>query len=138
MNTNLQIENDQVTRQTRDYRDLLVWQKGIHLVKDIYALTRGFPKDELFGLSSQLRRAAVSVPSNIAEGQQRRSVNDFKRYLSIALGSLAEIDTQLVVAGELGYTSGEGLRQLQSDICDMRKMLYGLIASLENQSSVKH
>jgi len=122
---------DTTPSASRDYRDLIVWQRGIHLVKSIYAATKAFPKDELFGLTSQLRRAAVSVPSNIAEGQQRRSHNDFKRYLSISLGSLAEVDTQLVVAGELGYSCVEELQRIQSEIHELRKMIYGLISSLD-------
>jgi four helix bundle protein len=85
------------------YKDLLVWQKGILLVKLIYKLTRGFPEDEKFGLSSQMRRAAVSVPSNIAEGQARHTTGEFIQFISNAEGSLAEVDTQVVLAVELHY-----------------------------------
>lgn len=80
--------------KVRNYRDLLVWQKGIALVKQVYALTRTFPADEKFGLVAQMRRAAVSIPSNIAEGQSRHTTNEFVRFLSLAEGSLAELDTQ--------------------------------------------
>ena len=85
------------------YQDLLVWQKGIVLVKRIYQLTKGFPGDEKFGLVSQMRRAAVSVPSNLAEGQARRTTGEFIQFISHAEGSIAELDTQLIIAVELSY-----------------------------------
>lgn len=85
------------------YRDLKVWQESIELVSDIYKLSQKFPKQEVFGLSSQLQRAAVSVPSNIAEGHARKTNKEFRRFLSISLGSLAELETQLVIAGKLDY-----------------------------------
>ena len=88
------------------YRDLLVWQKGIVLVKEVYALTRGFPDEERFGLISQMRRAAVSIPSNIAEGQARHTTREFVQFISHAEGSLAELDTQVRVSTELGYCEG--------------------------------
>ena len=87
----------------RNYRDLIVWQEGIALAKEIYRVTRTFPASERSGLTSQLQRAAVSVPSNIAEGQSRRNSGEFRQFLFQALGSLAEVDTQLVLAHELGY-----------------------------------
>ncbi len=121
------------TPNVRDYRDLLVWQRGITLAKKIYDTTKMFPKKEMFGLSSQLQRAAVSIPSNIAEGQQRRSINDFKRFLTIALGSLGEVDTQLFVARELNYLSSDDLSEARKEIGEIRKMIYGLIRSLEFQ-----
>ncbi|HTY00866.1 MAG TPA: four helix bundle protein [Bacteroidota bacterium] len=119
--------------KVRDYRDLLVWQRSITLVTKVYNIAESFPKRELFGLTSQLHRAAVSVPSNIAEGQQRRSAGEFKRFLSIALGSLGEVDTQLFVARELKYFDSETLNDARTDICEIRKMISGLIASLEMQ-----
>src|SRR6266550_4636550 len=85
------------------YRDLLVWRKGIDLVKSVYLISQGFPADERFGLTTQLRRAAVSVPSNIAEGQARHTTGEFIHAISHSEGSLAEVDTQLVIAIELGY-----------------------------------
>jgi four helix bundle protein len=85
------------------YKDLVVWQKSITLVKLVYQLTATFPNDERFGLISQMRRAAVSIPSNIAEGQARRTTPDFIRFLSMAEGSLAELNTQIVIAMELKY-----------------------------------
>ena len=124
------IESSQKPRIVRDYRDLIVWQRSITLVKLVYQLTKGFPREELFGLSSQLRRASVSIPSNIAEGQQRKSTNEYKHHLSFSLGSLAEVDTQLVVATELHYVNEVDLQELQVLICEIRKMLNGLSSSL--------
>lgn len=122
------------TNASRSYRDLLVWQKGISLVKEIYLVSEKFPREELYGLTSQIRRAAVSVPSNIAEGQGRGTQSvEFARYLKIALGSLAEVDTQLELAKELDYVKPNGLKSVQAMITDLRKMLFGLINSLDLQ-----
>lgn len=87
-----------------DYKSLIVWQRSIALVKLIYQATAKFPSDEKFGLISQMRRAAVSIPSNIAEGQARRTTGDYVRFVSTAEGSLAELDTQLTIAIELNIT----------------------------------
>jgi four helix bundle protein len=89
--------------ETGSYRSLIVWQKSIVLVKNIYRLTSKFPNDERFGIVSQMRRAAVSVPSNIAEGQARRTTPDFVRFISNAEGSLAELETQLIISVELRF-----------------------------------
>jgi len=90
----------------KNYRELIVWQDGIKLAKVVYKLAEKFPKHETYALADQIRRAVVSVPSNIAEGQARKAPGDFRRFLHIALGSLAEVDTQLVLAQELIYKSG--------------------------------
>jgi four helix bundle protein len=87
----------------RGYRDLLVWQKGMVLVREVYILTKGFPDEERFGLISQMRRAVVSIPSNIAEGQARHTTREFIQFISHAEGSLAELDTQIRVSIELGF-----------------------------------
>jgi len=89
--------------KARGYKDLIVWQKAMRLVKEIYLLTRGFPGDERFGLVSQMRRAAVSIPSNIAAGQARHTTGEFIQFVSHAEGSVAELDTQLMIAVDLGY-----------------------------------
>ena len=89
----------------KNYRELIVWQEAIKLAKVAYKLTEKFPRQETYALADQIRRAAVSVPSNIAEGQARRAPGDFRRFLHISLGSLAEVDTQLVLAQEFGYLS---------------------------------
>ncbi|MDP8246749.1 MAG: four helix bundle protein [Candidatus Tritonobacter lacicola] len=91
----------------KSFRELEIWKKGIELVKGIYKMTAGFPKSELYGLTSQMRRCAVSIPSNVAEGFRRRHPKEFKHFLNIALGSSAELETQLVIAKELGYLEGE-------------------------------
>jgi four helix bundle protein len=87
----------------KGHRDLVAWQKAMELVVEIYRVTKGFPKDELYGLTSQLRRAAVSIPSNLAEGYGRNSWKDFQRFIGLALGSLLEVETQLEISNKLGY-----------------------------------
>lgn len=114
----------------RNYRELIVWQEGIKLAKAIYKLTEKFPKYETYALADQIRRAVVSVPSNIAEGQARKAPGDFSRFLHIALGSLAEVDTQLVLAQEFGYVSKEDVDVMDEQIQGLRKKLYALINSL--------
>jgi four helix bundle protein len=119
-----------VDSEIKNYRDLIVWQKGITLVKEIYLLTQKFPQTEIYGLSNQLRRAAVSIPSNIAEGQSRQHTGEFRQSLHVALGSLAEVDTQLVIAKELSYLPGEAMTTAEKLIFELRKMIYTLIKKL--------
>jgi len=114
----------------QSYRDLLVWQKGTALALEIYRVMQRFPSDERFGLTAQLRRAAVSVPSNIAEGQARRTTGEFIQFLSHAEGSLAEVDTQIYLAQQLGYGLEEELSSISSQINELRKMLNALRRSL--------
>ncbi len=121
--------NDDHNR-VRSFRDLLVWQKGIDLTKAIYSLTRQFPAEEKFGLVSQLRRAAVSVPSNIAEGQVRRSSAEFAQFLSVSLGSLAELETQLIIASELTFTTLDQAQAVIERIHELQKMLHALRSKL--------
>jgi four helix bundle protein len=94
----------------RNFRDLIVWQEGMALAKQIYLLTNSFPTEEKFGLVSQMRRCSVSVPSNIAEGHGRSSTGDYLRFLSIACGSLAELETQVVLSVELGFVTQEATK----------------------------
>lgn len=115
---------------SKSYRDLLVWQEAIELVETIYATAQHFHKQEVYGLTSQMQRCAVSIPSNIAEGHGRSSNNDFRRFLYISLGSLAELDTQVEIARRLGYIESEGTNPLNEKMANIRKMLYGLINSL--------
>jgi four helix bundle protein len=119
-----------MTSQVRSYRDLKVWQKGIELVKEVYALTRKFPKYETYGLADQLRRSSVSVPSNIAEGQARQHTGEFRQFLHTALGSAAEVDTQIVIAYELGYITEQAAENIAQRVAELRKMIYSLIARL--------
>ncbi len=116
----------------RTYRDLAVWQKSIELTQAVYEMTRGasIPQDERFGLTAQMRRAAVSVPSNIAEGQARRTAGDFVRFLYVARGSLAELDTQALVALNLKYMSKQDHGHLTARIDELQRMLFRLIEKL--------
>jgi four helix bundle protein len=111
------------------YRDLITWQKAMRLVTEIYQATRLFPRDELYGLTNQLRRAAVSVPSNIAEGQARFSRKEFHHFLYLARGSLVEIETQLLIAQNLGYLSPKQSPSLLAEAAELGRLLNGLIAS---------
>jgi four helix bundle protein len=112
------------------YRDLIAWRKAMHLVREIYDATRLFPRDELYGLTSQLRRAAVSVPSNIAEGQARFSSKEFAHFLSQARGSLVEIETQILIAQDLGYLPATKTRLLLQQAAELGRVLNFLIASI--------
>ena len=116
--------------KVESYRDLTLWQKSIELVKQIYQLTLNFPADEKFGLVSQMRRASVSIPSNIAEGQARRTTGDYVRFVSMAEGSLAELDTQLILSIELSYCTKTQTRETFLIMAEVRKMLNALRLSL--------
>ena len=109
----------------RSHRDLDVWKKSVTLVSEIYTVTRTFPPEEMYGLVNQMRRAAVSVPSNIAEGAARDSQKEFLRFLSIAIGSLAEMETQVLIAKNLKFIDTEN--HLSNEIEQIRRMLHGLI-----------
>ena len=113
----------------RIHHDLLAWQHAIQLVKEVYQLTSELPDSERFGLSAQMRRAAVSVPSNISEGAARISHKEFLHFLGIARGSLSELDTQVVIAQELGYVTG--IDDIEKSISDLFGLLNGLINSLK-------
>jgi len=116
---------------SQSYRDLLVWQKSIVLCKQVYKVCEAFPRSELYGLADQMKRAAVSVSSNIAEGQARRHIGEFLHFLSMANGSLAELDTQRIIAEQLQFISLESSAQLEADITEIRKMLYALSGKLK-------
>jgi four helix bundle protein len=113
-------------RKAGNYRDLLVWQKGMALVKRLYQITATFPADERFGLVAQMRRAAVSVPSNIAEGQARHTTGEFVQFVSHAEGSVAELDTQLTLAIELGFCPRSEVEDVFQLIIELQKMLNAL------------
>ncbi len=115
------------------YEDLLVWQKGMALVKRVYEMTRTFSRDEKFGLISQMRRAAVSIPSNIAEGQARHSTGEFVQFLSHAEGSVAELNTQLILSVELGYCSKGQTTEATALVRELRRMLNALPRKLESR-----
>ncbi len=112
------------------YRSLQVWQKSVDFVVLIYRLLGSFPKSELFGLASQIQRAAVSIPSNIAEGKERQSDRDFARFITIALGSLAELETQLLIAKRLGYVNDTDWDEVTAPADEIGKMLRRLHKTL--------
>lgn len=112
------------------YSNLAVWKYAVEFVTDIYKVTECFPKSEMYGLTSQIRRSAVSVPSNIAEGAARTSQKEFLQFLSIAIGSLAELDTQLLIAKNLSYLKGQSYDELSSRLISVRKMALGLKNSI--------
>jgi len=111
------------TNTTRSYKDLIVWQKGITLAKLVYQVTTNFPSEEKFGLVAQMRRAAVSIPSNFAEGQARHKTGEFIQFISHAEGSLAELDTQLILSVELTFAPGETADAAFELISELRRML---------------
>ena len=121
----------------RNYRDLVVWQKSMVLVTKVYSITRLFPKEELYGLVSQIRRSAVSIPSNIAEGYGRYSTNDYIRFLQIAIGSLYELQTQLEICLNLGYLLKDTFEKAYEQSREIERMLSSLIKKVGNYSGTK-
>ena len=116
--------------KSRSYKDLEVWKLSIELVKEIYQITEKFTPSEIYGLTNQMRRAAVSIPSNIAEGQERNSAKEFRQFLAIALGSVAEIETQLIIAKAIHYLTEAEVEPFMAIIDRLRKMTRGLIKSI--------
>lgn len=115
----------------RSYRELIVWQKAMDLVTSIYDLTKRFPKDETYGLTNQMRRAAVSIPSNIAEGQGRDSTKEFLHHLSIAYGSLMEVETQILIAENLNYLNKDETKVILNNTSEIGRLINGLSRSLK-------
>ncbi|MFH1264180.1 MAG: four helix bundle protein [Planctomycetota bacterium] len=118
----------------RDYRQLIVWEKAMDFVELLYRTTALFPKEELYGLTAQMRRAAVSIPSNIAEGQGRDTAADFVRFLSIARGSVKEVETQVLIARRLGYINVQKEAELTALTDEMSRLITGLKASLSGKT----
>ena len=116
-----------------NHKDLDVWNKSISLVTDIYKLTKDFPKDEIYGLTTQMRSAAVSIPSNIAEGASRNSGKEFIQFLYISLGSASELETQIIISQNLGYLNN--FDNYLSQIESVKKMLNGLISHLKRKTT---
>ena len=119
-------------RSIKTYRDLLVWQKSMDLVTEIYRLSKSFPQDELYGLSAQIRRSAVSVPSNIAEGYGRQSKQDYLRFLKMASGSLYELQTQIEISQKLSYISKDDYEVIFNRAKEIERMLSSMIRKVEN------
>ena len=114
----------------KNYRELIAWQKAMDLVELVYRHSMVFPREEIYGLTQQLRRAAVSIPSNIAEGQARRSTNEFIHFLSIAMGSLAEAETQIMIGRRLEYLNDEQMNELLTLSAEVGRITNGLRNSL--------
>jgi four helix bundle protein len=119
--------------RVKQFRDLKTWQKGMALARSVYKVTRAFPKEEMFGLTSQMRRAAVSVPSNIAEGQGQLTDKGFILYLSRARGSLYELETQAELAENFGFLKKGELDSLLTACAEMGRMLHGLTNSMKEE-----
>jgi four helix bundle protein len=117
----------------KNYKDLKVWQKAYQLCITIYKITKHFPKEEQYGLTSQIRRSAVSVPSNIAEGYGRKTTQEYMQSLYIAYGSHCELETQIMLSKDLGYIKSDDFQELQQNIGDVERMLKALIKSLQNK-----
>ena|SRR5438874_528879 len=120
---------------SNSYRDLIAWRTAIELALSVYRVTESLPKHELYGLSSQLRRAVVSVPSNIAEGQARNSRGEFRQFLAMAKGSLVEAETQLLIASRLGYIPASSYEELTQQCDRVSRLLNGLLRSLTSPSA---
>ena len=120
------------------FTELKVWQRSHALVLEIYRITRGFPSDERFALTSQLRRAATSVPTNIAEGSRRQSNQEYARFLNIAQGSMAEVEYLLILSRDLGYIPPDGFDRLAAEVDEIARMLHGLRAKVEAVREASH
>lgn len=114
----------------RNFKDLKIWQRGIELAKEVYKTTDSFPSKEIYGLVSQMRRSAISIPSNVAEGFMRRHNKEYKQFLYISLGSLAELETQIILSGQLGFLKDDHNKIFQETINELNKMITGLIKCL--------
>ncbi len=123
--------------RTRHYRDLIAWQKAMALVRSVYALTGAFPPDERFGLTVQMRRSAISVPSNIAEGHGRLSDRALRMFLGNARGSLFELETQALLAADLGFAKQDQVSSLLEQSAEVARILNGLLRTLEVESGTE-
>ncbi len=118
--------------KVNNYKDLIVWQKAILLVKSVYEISSSFPDSEKFGLVQQVRRTAVSIPSNIAEGWGRKSTGSFSQFLKIAKGSLCEVETQLIIAVELNFIKEEKIKEVNNLSEEISRMIRSLVDTLES------
>lgn len=115
-----------------NYKNLEIWKRSVKLATDIYQITKNFPEEEKYGLVSQLRRCAVSLPSNIAEGAGRGSGKDFKRFVNIAYGSSCELETQLLIAHKLEFVAIDTYKTIENEITEIQKMMFSFANKLEN------
>jgi four helix bundle protein len=116
----------------KSFRDLVVWQRAMQLTVAVYRLTQGFPREEQYGLTSQIRRSVISIPSNIAEGQGRGNAGEFRQFLAIARGSTCEVQTQLEIARALNFGSPQMIDEAEALSDEVRKMLFGILDSLKD------
>ena len=114
----------------KTFKDLMVWQKSMDLVKLVYKITKSFPVEEKFSLTSQIQRSVISIPSNIAEGKLRSTNKNFIQFLYISLGSCAELETQIIIAKDIGYIKAADFEKIQTDVNEIMKMITGLIKKL--------
>jgi len=121
----------------RSYRDLRVWQRGMDLVETIYVITQSFPKQEIYGITSQMRRAAVSIPANIAEGHSREHTKEFRNFLSVAQGSISELETELEIATRLGYLTSEQFNRLMTQVAGIAKQVRALREALAKRIAIQ-
>jgi len=126
-----------VSQSIQSHKDLIAWNKALAFAVAVHRLSEAFPRSERFGLTSQLRRAAVSVPSNIAEGAARRTTRDLIAFLHVARGSLAELETQLLLAQQLGYADAARFQQIQPQLDEISRLINGLIKGLRQTREVK-
>jgi four helix bundle protein len=115
----------------KSHKDLNVWNRSIELVITIYKVTKDFPKEETYGLVSQMRRSVISIPSNIAEGAARHSKKEFRQFLYIASGSVSELDTQLIICNKLTFINDDSFRLITDELSQIKKMLFGLLNSIK-------
>ncbi len=115
----------------KNFKELRIWQKGIEIVKDVYSMTKDFPKEELYGLTSQMRRSAISIPSNIAEGFKRFHDKEYKQFLHITLGSAAELETQIIISKELNFIDQEKLDNILEKLDHLAKMISSLLNKIQ-------
>lgn len=120
--------------RVQSYKELILWQKSMLAVNQVYSVVKKLPKEELYGLTLQIRRSAVSIPSNIAEGQTRNHTNEFIQFLSIANGSRAELETQLILCIQLGYLHEEEIKEILGSLAEIGKMIHKLIFRLSNKN----
>jgi len=121
----------EMAEKVKNFKELIMWKKGIEIVKDVYALTNRFPKEELYSLTFQTRRSAISIPSNIAEGFKRSHNKEYKQFLHITMGSLAELETQLIIAKELGFINDTELNNISEKIDHVSKMVLSYSKKLD-------
>ena len=128
-----QVTSNKERNSMKSHKDLEVWKRSVALVKTIYELTKQFPKEELYGITNQIRRSAVSIPSNIAEGAARNHNKEFIQFLYIALGSISELETQIIISEKLIYLNNASSENIQKELIELKNMTLGLIKYLKNK-----